>query len=104
MGKPRTRLYFREYKVMFLPLKERELQKVQTSNDDDDAGSYDKPNLDCIIEASLVDDLGANSAVLERILGFFRPWHYRRAHDYPLGHSKDLRAVQMAGSQNKSKT
>lgn len=102
MGKPRTRLYFREYKVMFLPWKERELRKVQTSNDDEAGGSYDKPNLDCIIEASLVDDLGANSAILERILGLFRPWHYRRAHDRPLGPSKDLHAVQVAGSQNKS--
>lgn len=89
---------------MFPLWKERELQKVQTSNDDDNGGSDEKPDLDCIIEASLVDDLGANSAVLDRIFRFYRSWRHRWVDDCYLGHSKNLRAVQMVDSQTKPET
>lgn len=73
---------------------------MSTPNDDDDGG-YEKPDLDCIIGASLVDDMGASSVVLERIVKFCRSWHHRRVNDCPLGHSKNLRAIQMACPQTK---
>lgn len=81
-------------------MEERELYKVQTSNDDD---GYEKPDLNCIIGASLVDDLGADSAVFEWIVKFCWPWHCRRASNRHVGLSKNLRAIQMVSSQTKSK-
>jgi hypothetical protein len=81
---------------MFRLRKERELLKV--TDDDDSGGEYDKPDLDCIIGASLVDDMGASSAVLERIIGFYRSWHSRRTMHRTVGHSTDIRSVQMASA------
>lgn len=80
------------------------MQKVSTSNDDDDPGSYEKPNLDCIIGASLLDDMGANSAVLDRIIRLYRSWHSCRAINRSLGHSENLRTIPMARPQTKPKT
>ncbi len=77
---------------------------MQTSNDDDDdgaGGSYEKPDLDCIIGASLIDDLGANSAVWDRIIRIYRSWHYSRANDSPVGLGQDICAVKMARQKTK---
>lgn len=89
---------------MFSLWKERELQKVST-NDDDEGGpaKYEKPDLDCMIGASLVDDLGVNSAVFERIIWFCRSWHHCRVNDSPVGLDKDIRTIQMAGQKAESK-
>lgn len=82
--------------------KERELEKVST-NDDDEGGParYEKPDLDCMIGASLVDDLGASS--VERIIWFFRSWHHCRVHDSPVGLGKNIRAVQVACQKTEPK-
>ena len=87
---------------MFPLRKERELQIVSTTDDDDEGGpaTYEKPDLDCIIGASLMDDLGVNS--VERILWFFRSRLNRRANDSPVGLGKDIRAVQVARQKTKS--
>ena len=81
---------------MFPLWKERELQTVSTTDDDEGGPIYEKPDLDCMIGASLVDDLGASSAVFERVIWFFRSWHHRRVDDSPLGFSKNIRAIQVA--------
>lgn len=72
-------------------------------NDDDDEGRTtrrENPDLDCMIEASLADDLGVNSAVFEWIIWIFRPRHRRRANDSPMGLSQNIRAIQMARQKN----
>ena len=87
---------------MFPLWKGRESQKMQTSNDDD-AGGYEKPDLDYIIGASLVDDLGVNSAIFERIFEFYRSRHYCRTNYSSLGRSKNIRTIKMARQETKSK-
>lgn len=73
---------------------------MSTTDDDDEGGpSYKKPDLDCMIGASLVDDLGAS---VERILWFFRSRINRRVNDSPVGLGKDIRAVQVARQKTKS--
>lgn len=68
---------------------------------DDDDGSYDKPDLGCIIGASLIDD-GVNSAIIERLLGILRPRTHSGPDDRPVGRGQNLRAVQMACTQTPS--
>ncbi len=79
---------------------------MQTSNDDDDdaGGNYDKPKLECIIGASLVDDWGASSAVLDRIIRLYRSWYNRGPNHSPVGHYQNLRAIPMASPQTKPET
>lgn len=87
---------------MFPLWKERELRTVSTT-DDDEGGPIrcKKPNLDCIIGASLADDLGANSAVFERIIRFFRSRSHCCVDDSPMGFVQNIRAVQMARQKTK---
>lgn len=87
---------------MFPIWKESEIRKVQTSNDDDEAGGdYDKPKLECIIGASLVDDWGASSAVLDRIIRLYRSWYNRGPDHSRMGRDQNLRAISMASPQIK---
>ncbi len=95
-------MIFDNVNTMFPLWKEREIRIVST-NDDDEGGptGYEKPDLDCIIGASLVADLGASS--VEWIIWFCRSWHHRRIDDSPLGLSQDICAVQMARQKTESK-
>lgn len=88
---------------MYFHLKERELRKVSTPNDDDEAGGYKKTDLDCIIGASLVDDWGANIDVLDRIVKFYRAWYSRRSNHSSLGRDENVDTITLARSKAKSK-
>lgn len=74
---------------------EKESFKVSTSTDDDPGGNQ-KPDLDCVIGASLVDDLGASGAILDRIIRFYWSRHCRWINDRPMGRIQNLHPVQMA--------
>ena len=70
---------------------------MSTSNDDEDGS-----NLDGIMEATLLDDLGGSSVFIGQFVDIFRSWHSSRNNSCSMGHSKNLVPVQVASQKTES--
>ncbi len=67
---------------------------MSTSNDDEDGS-----NLDGMMEAMLLDDLGGSSVFIGQLVDIFRSWDNSRDNNRSMGRSKDLGTVQMVGQK-----
>lgn len=67
-----------------------------STSEDDDGGRL---GLDGIMEAAILDDLGGCSVFLDRIVEYYRSWHYCRNDHRHMGRVPDLRSIEMAGQE-----